>query len=286
MRALWDSPLRTSGLVSIAEPLAYLSDLRLLVQGPVREEQTLEQLLVSALHAGTPEAMAELESYVRKTAVGLAALHRSGVTYGETVTWADELADVRKEIARLTVPMPDLADVVTTLLAHLEALDAAYPADPPLPAHGSFRPAQVLLHGAQIGFIDFDSFCRAEPAMDLAQFRATVTSAGLSGALSDEDEDEGEDGTALPDRAACLARLAQLEPICEAFLASYQAFDPVSRPRVALWETLYVLAKVLHGWTKVKPARIYLRMLLLERHLEGLWLTVPATALSSRPTAV
>src|SRR5207253_6619351 len=35
MRALWDSPLATSDAVTIAEPLAYLPALKLLLQGPI-----------------------------------------------------------------------------------------------------------------------------------------------------------------------------------------------------------------------------------------------------------
>jgi Ser/Thr protein kinase RdoA (MazF antagonist) len=135
----------------------------------------------------------------------------------------------------------------------------------------------VLLHRGRVGFIDFDGFCRAEPAMDLALFCATVKEVGLSGGLSDDDdEDEAPEGGALPDRAACLARLAQLEALCEAFLAAYEAHRPVSRARVALWEALDVLTKVLHGWTRVRPARLYHNMLLLERHLVGLWHGLPS----------
>ncbi len=60
MRALWDSPLSQGDIVTIAEPLAYLPELKVLVQGPIFEEQTLEDLLKSAVRANTPEAMAEL----------------------------------------------------------------------------------------------------------------------------------------------------------------------------------------------------------------------------------
>jgi hypothetical protein len=273
MRALWDSPLRTSGAVGIAEPLAYLPEHNVLVQGPVRGDQTLKELLPAALGAGTPAALAELEAYVRTAAAGLAALHGCGVAHGETVTWADELAEAREALAKLAIPIPSLAGAAAPLLARLEALAAAHPADPPGPAHRSFRPAQVLLHRGRVGFIDFDGFCRAEPAMDLALFRATLTSIGLSRALWDE-HDEGEGGGSIPDRAACLARVAQLEALGEAFLATYQARRPVSRARVALWEALDLLAVLLSSWTKVKPARLNLSMLLLERHLEGLWRAV------------
>jgi hypothetical protein len=134
----------------------------------------------------------------------------------------------------------------------------------------------VLLDRGQIGFIDFDGFCRAEPALDLALFCIDVKSLGLSGALPDEDEDE--ESTSLADREACLARLAQLEELCETFLGTYQAHQAISRPRVWLWEALDLLTKLLHGWTKVKPDRLHLSMLLLERHLEPPSSAVPPTA--------
>jgi aminoglycoside phosphotransferase (APT) family kinase protein len=256
-----------------------------LLQGPVRGEKTLKKLLQATLRTGAPEAMATLDHYMRKTARGLAALHHSGVAFGETRTWADELADVREVIARLAGPLPKVGDVVTPLLAHLEALDAVCPADPPLPAHRSFRPAQVLLYEGQVGFIDFDGVCQAEPAMDLALFCATVKEVGLSGALADEDAGEGEAGRSLPNREGCLARLAQLEQLCEAFLATYEALQPVSRQRVALWEALYILTKLLHGVTRVRPARLYRSVLMLARHLEGLVRAVPLPAQAPDPNA-
>ena len=281
MRALWDSPLARGDIVSIAEPLAYLPDPKMLVQGPLRGELTLKELIKSALTSGTPVEMETLADYVRKTAAGAAALHQSGVCDGEPITWQDTLTDIREEASQLAPAAPAFAAAALALLAHLETQATARPAGPLLPAHGDLKPAKVLVCEGQIGFVDFDTFCLAEPALDLAQFCATVKSTGLSGALSEEDE--GEVGTSLPDREACLARLAQLEPLCEAFLATYQALHPVSRQRIWLWEALELLSKVLHGWRKVNPDRVYLRMLLLERHLEGLLRAVPPGAQSSQP---
>src|ERR671939_1973472 len=131
MRALWESPLATSEKVRIAEPLAYLPDIRVLLQGPICVEQTLGDLLRGALHSGTPEAMAALQEYLCKTAVGLAALHRSGVRWGTAWGWADELANVREQLEQLARVVPHLADAAAPLLGRLEALDRAYPGDPP-----------------------------------------------------------------------------------------------------------------------------------------------------------
>jgi Ser/Thr protein kinase RdoA (MazF antagonist) len=265
MRALWDSPLRAGDVVAIAEPLAYLPELKVLVQGPVREERTLRALCRAALRTGTPVALAELEDYVRKTAVGLAELHRSAVGYGEPVTWADELGELQARAGRLAAAVPGLASAATPLLARLAALAAEHPADPPVPAHRSFRPAQVLLDRGRVGFIDFDGLCQAEPALDLALFRATLKEWGLKEALAGA-------GRAGPE-----ARLAQLEGLCEMFLAAYETQAPVSRARVALWEALYLLAEVVSGWTKVRPERVGDSLLVLQHHLRVSGLLGPGT---------
>jgi len=252
MRALWNSPLARSGSVAIAEPLAFIPQLRVLVQGPVREEHTLREFLRMALQQGTPEAVAELRSYIRKAALGLAELHRCGVTHGKTFTWEDELAEIRKTNARLAVYLPRNAEVTTALLAPLERLAAQHPADPPGPSHGSFRPSQVLLHEEGIGFIDFDRFCQAEPALDLARFMTGLKHSGLNNVKTGQ---------------ARSARVCQLEEICGVFLDAYTSVMPVSWPRVALWEALDLVTLLQDTWTHVKPERFDETVLLLERHL-------------------
>jgi hypothetical protein len=109
---------------------------------------------------------------------------------------------------------------------------------PQLPA----RP--VLLAGDSLGFIDFDGFCQAEPALDVALFRTSVRQLG-SGPAHDE----------------------ILDQLAAEFLDEYSKQVPVSRVRVALWEALDLLTRVLHCWTKVKPERASEAMSALERHL-------------------
>jgi Phosphotransferase enzyme family len=261
MRKLWDSPLSKGDIVTIAEPLAYVPDLKLLVQGPIREEQTLKELIRSALRTGTPEALAELYHYMRMTAAGLAALHQSGAYHGEIATWADEISEIREMVEQLGMSAPELVDAAAPLLRRLEQLDAQYSPDPTVPTHRSFRPAQVLIHKGKIGFIDFDGFCQAEPALDVALFCATIKDIGLNRSPSDEEESEYLSDTALQ------ARLAQVDAISEVFLTEYERLARVSRQRIVLWETLDILTDVLHCWTKVKPQRLANMMPLLERHL-------------------
>jgi aminoglycoside phosphotransferase (APT) family kinase protein len=263
MRALWDSALASNGAVTIAEPLAFIPEMNVLVQGPIREEQTLQDLIRSALHAGTPEARAELDVFMRKAARGLAELHRSAVLTGERRVWEDEFAEVREDVDRLVAATPQLDGAAEALLARLFALAAAHPADAPVPTHGTFRPAQVLLYHGQIGFIDFDGFCQAEPALDLALFLGKIQDIGVNAPESDDDDSGG----ALLGAAEQQALLEQTESICETFLAEYERHLPITRQRIALWGALNLLTLVLHCWTKVKPERLAINLMLLERYL-------------------
>ena len=262
MRAVWDTPLARGRPVRVAEPLAFVSDLNVLIQGPVGEEQTLKQLIVEAWRGGDPAARARLDRAVAQAADGLAALHGCGATAAMTVTWDDELAQVRQVLGRLGDTIPALGATAEPLVVELSTRAAACPADRIGPAHGSFRPAQVLLCAGEASIIDFDGFCLAEPALDVALFRATVRDIAL-GELSDDVE--------VPSGDADLeSRADDVDALCDTFLARYESRRPVSHARVALYEALDLFTVVLHGWTKVEPARLRHGLLLLERHIERL----------------
>ena len=99
----------------------------------------------------------------------------------------------------------------------------------------------------------------------MALFLEKIQDLGLSVSTGDEDDEDDEP----LDPAAYPARLKQVERLCATFLDAYTAHRPISRQRIALWETLYLLTLVLHCWTKVKPARLVHSMVLLEHHLRA-----------------
>ena len=265
MMALWGSPMGSSGTVQIAEPLAYNEQERVMIQGPIREEKTLKRFMTAAFKAGTPEAIEELNQVMRKTAAGLAELHKSNVALGQVWDWEDEMSEVRERIERLSTAYPDVARAADPLLDRLNQLAAACPPDPLVPTHGSFRPAQVLLYKDEIGFIDFDSFCQSEPANDLALFLSTVMSLGMT----NSDFDEARDIGSTMDEKTRQARFELAMSVSENFLDEYEKHSPVSRQRVALWETLDIFMLVLHGWIKVKVGELSDILYLLERYLQA-----------------
>jgi len=259
MRALWSSELSRSSAVAIAEPLAYVPELRLLVQGPVAEDRTLKELICLSVRKGTPAERDEVDEYLAKAAVGLSALHGCGVGFGETVTLEGEVAEIHATIERIAGRFPGLSGVAAPLLARVADLAAQHPADPARPSHGTFRPAQVLLHRGRVGFIDFDDFCQAEPALDVARFRAGVRDCWMRTHVA-------ADGT-IPSPEATGAATTALEAACEWFLHHYEAAGHVSRERVMLWETVDLLTDVLHAWTRMSPGRLLAGMLALDDHL-------------------
>jgi hypothetical protein len=243
MRALSGSALASSG-VAIGEPLAFVRDLNVLLQSAIGEETNLKKVIRQTVQNEVVAGREMLSGQLASTAAGLAALHDCEVSEGQLITWEDQLADVRGVIEQLATFVPGLAAAANPLLQQLSRIAAAYPTDAVGPAHGSFRPDQVLLTGGAAGFIDFDGFCQAEPAMDLALFRTTVQQLGRQ-----------------PEHVLSLAQIAN------EFLAEYRQHRGVSGVRLALWESLDLLKRVLNCWTKVYPDKLPAAMSALENQL-------------------
>jgi hypothetical protein len=259
MRALWESPLVDPYRLKLADPLAFDKELRLLIQGHIPNTGTLRELIREARRAGTPQRTAEVDDYVRKTGAGLAALHGSGVHVGPRVDVDHEFDDQRGELQELVEVAPELQGAADRLLGSLEDLAMRFPDDPPLPSHGAFRPDQVLLSHGEVGFVDFDGFCQAEPALDVAEFLGKLRSVSLT---VGKGEDDVVDDTHLP------ALFARADQLSELFLTEYERNRPLSRERVALWEALSLLTRLVDGWAKVKPARLRVNVMLMQRFLD------------------
>jgi hypothetical protein len=277
MTALWERADRWHGAVRLAEPLAYLPAQRVLVQGPIPEEQTLKLLAARALGAATRDGaahygtahngaahdgtgpVAQLRSALRRTAHALAVLHDTGAVYPRAWTLEQELAEVGEVVDRLALTVPALAGGAAPLRESLAGRASAYPPDPHVPAHHDFRPAQVLLHGDELGFIDFDGAAMAEPALDLGRFRAKLRDTAVWAHLNA--------GGTL-DGAGFARHLALVDELCEELVEAYRERAAVSRQRVRLWETCDLLTTMLHAWTKVRLARLEPRLAIL-RHATG-----------------
>ena len=259
MLTLWHSPLADGRMVTIAEPIALLPDQKMMLQTRIPGELSLEDLLRSVIDKPNQEAQEKLDLYMKKTAEGLAAFHQSGASYGKQVELKERFTDLHEMTHQLTIVSPELEQAILPLLEWLENLATLYPAQPDVPTHGTFSTEQVLIDGERIGFIDFDNYCMAEPALDLGRFRSAIKDTGMNAPFS----------SVTPNRAERLARLDLLEEVGDAFLKEYERHTVISRERVALWESVDYLKDCLNYWIKVKPAEPDHALLILERHLQN-----------------
>jgi Phosphotransferase enzyme family len=248
---LWRSPVAAAGTVTLAEPLAFSPGDRIVLQRSIPHRTTLKAMVREGAGAGDTAALA---SALRRSGRGLAELHACGVRPPDVRSWADERREVGEVVDRLAALVPSLDGAVSGLLDGLDGRMAAVAAPPAAPSHGSFRPAQVVVGGdGAIGFIDFDSFCLAEPASDCALFCSSLRDTGLR-ALRELGGGKAGDQ-------------ARLDALAAEFLDAYAEAAPVSRERVALWEVLDALTGVLHCWTKAKLGRLPYRLALLRHAL-------------------
>src|SRR5512132_4028173 len=162
-----------------------------------------EDLLKWVIDRPNAEEQEKLYHYMRKTAAGLAAFHRSGASYGEHVKLGERFADIHGLIHRLTVLLPEFEGAVLPLLERLETLATLYPEEQAVPTHGTFNPEQVLIDGERIGFIDFDDYSMAEPALDVGLFLSAIKDTGMNAPFL----------SPTPPQADRLARLTLLDEI-------------------------------------------------------------------------
>ena len=258
MTALWSSPMRESSTVRIAEPLAFIPGQRVMVQGLVPGDRSLKDHIKTAFRGGLEGGIAALASPVRKAGRGLGELHTSGALIGPVVTWEEQVAAVRHAGNELAWVVPTLVDAMEPLLATVEALGELEPAGTLVPTHRSFRPAQLLLDGDDIAFIDFDGFCQAEAGLDLALFRTTLCDLSLR-ALEVDDQP-----MSVEEQAACQVKLDEL---CAIFLAGYEEVAEYSYDRLALWDVLTSANDILDCWRKIKFEHLERRMRFLHHKL-------------------
>ena len=121
------------------------------------------------------------EDAVVAAARALADLHCGTAAAPDTPTrtGADEAARAAKRASVLTAYVPALAGTVAvaadTLTTHLLAASP----DTLVPAHGSYKPSQLLVRDGAVKLVDFDQFCLADPALDVGYFLAYLRPPGL-----------------------------------------------------------------------------------------------------------
>jgi hypothetical protein len=163
----------------IARPLAVLQTIPLVLSEDLGTARN-----ATPTYAGTDvirSANHRTDKDIRLAAQALAQLHTSGVAAENTPvrTGPDEAAKAAKRARVLRDYAPDVAAQVDRVSAALCERLKALPQDVLRPAHGSYKPSQLLFRAGSVFIVDFDQFCLADPALDVGYFVAYLRPPGL-----------------------------------------------------------------------------------------------------------
>ena len=184
-------PLPDDGGVTIPRPLAVVPPLRLGLAEAIPGMPLLPRLIRSACSPDGPSG-SDRRALVAATtsAARLAAgVHRCPLGAGPLPErdLAGERAAVERDLVLLDEVWPDvaahlrhrLAAVLATLDVDRLTTGGRWPSTRVL-AHGDFTPGQVLLDDTgNVGLVDVDTLCVAEPAADLGRFLAYLHVSGI-----------------------------------------------------------------------------------------------------------
>jgi hypothetical protein len=158
-------------LFTAPEPVAYLGDLRALVQ----EEAPGIPLHDILLGEGDPIPV------MRQVARALARFHQHDVIPSRVRTREDDLHGLARIQALLEWTCPHLTRAVEQIVA---AIADGLEDTPPRPTHGDLKTDHIWLDGDRVVFIDLDSFAGADPVSDPALLLARLTALPLRFAVS------------------------------------------------------------------------------------------------------
>lgn len=251
----------------IPRPLGFIEDLGLQLLGAVSGGSLIRPLLQQRVAGRHKQGTARdgraptLEQAIEAAGAVAASIHGSGVRFGpERSIWTElsELEVDRAAIERLSGGFgAQLGEWMNVLARRAEASEPT----PPLLAHGDFTISQLLFDGRSPGLVDFDTICRADPALDLGRFIAHLRLAGAKAARAV--------GSATSD--------PELDRLCDRLLGAYartRGLTPREHAELAERVRLFELVGLLHiaarGWHKLKAKRLHLAAGLIRTRLASL----------------
>jgi aminoglycoside phosphotransferase (APT) family kinase protein len=174
LKALRSRADEDNEMFTVAAPIAYLGELRVLLQ-----EETLGTSLQEIVVQEGDASPA-----VRKAAEALAALHLGHIPTPQHPPLPKEDAALERTETILRRACPHLgAEIEETVGAVVASLEEV----PPAPTHRDLKLDHILLDGDRPSLVDFDNFAAADPVLDVANVLAHLNSMPFRFPLTLED---------------------------------------------------------------------------------------------------
>ena len=243
--------------VAIPTHLRYLPELHLSLLGRVSGAPAVASGLKKVLAGpqnGEAQHVGELVGDAGRVA---AAMHGWSVPFAPPRTLADDAAYLWRHLVEMESFSPALSARLAGALQIVEIAGGRRPAGPLRFGHGDYTYSQLLHDGPSVALVDFDSACRAEPALDIGHFLAYLQL-----------------GVAKYQSSPSSGAEVSIE-LSRRFLESYTEADggvPLAdlEERARVFSGLSLVRIAVHAWLKLKPERVKLVLPLLDEGLKQL----------------
>jgi len=170
-RALWNAGFdaESPDAVSVPEPLGHVPAFHMWLQRRV-DGQPATKLFAGA---DGPRLGSRIAQAAHK-------LHTAGVPAEKSHTMSAELAILHQRLEDLSRRRPGWRPRLTRLLEACDGIGASTPVSPPVGVHRDFYADQVFVApGGRLYLLDFDLYCRGDPALDMGNFTGHLTEQAL-----------------------------------------------------------------------------------------------------------
>ena len=172
-QTLWEMTPAGGDRFAVGKPIAYLPDLRALIQAEV-PGTSLEALMLQG--ADTKEAIGRI-------ARALAAFNQAAVVAPRLRLLDDQVEALQRVGKLLQWACPPLGQEVAAIVSEVSARLEAVPTGP---MHRDLKADHFLLDGDRLGLLDLDSLVAADPVLDPATLLAQFASMPFRFPLSHE----------------------------------------------------------------------------------------------------
>ena len=170
-----------SGWLRVAQPVAIVRSLQMVVQAPL-PGTSMDRFLRRRAFARAP---AQTVAQVRAAARALAELHALDLSHPRARPIGPELDRLAGRLAAAAVIDTDLDTSIGRLVDRLRGrlLELELEVQPGRMVHADCKPSQFLVHADGVGLLDFDHAGIADPALDVGMFMASLRQLGCRRAL-------------------------------------------------------------------------------------------------------
>ncbi|MCF6256309.1 MAG: aminoglycoside phosphotransferase family protein [Gammaproteobacteria bacterium] len=106
-------------------------------------------------------------------------IHRSGVPTRRDHTMADELTILHQRLGIIVNAYPQWSSRIEHIIRRCESLGNSLPPAVVCGIHRDFYAEQIIADGEALYLLDFDLYCKGDPALDIGNFIAHITEFSL-----------------------------------------------------------------------------------------------------------